>query len=245
MSGYVEETWKILREGGLLVFANRVLGKTYRTTLRRLMPEVGHFNFNGVAVPGRRLFDGLTPNKWWYYPGAMSNYEYTEVEAINQYVGESDDVVVVGGGFGVTAVHAANNTSGTVTVVEADLDRYQNLTRTFEANDVSEQIQSLFGYLGDLHIDLDDSNIPMIAYQDIPKADVWDMDCEGAEIEILQNLPYNPSTILVETHDNHDEVIRLLEGLDYQIMEVVDDGIGQNSMCTHIRAKNRASQIST
>jgi hypothetical protein len=241
MSGYVEEAWKILREGGLLVLANRVLGKTYRTTLRRLMPEVGHFNFNGVAVPGRRLFDGLTPNKWWCLPGNKPNYEHTEVEGVKQYIGENDDVVVIGGGFGVTAVHAANNTSGTVTVVEANQDRYQNLTRTFEANGVSEQIQSLFGYLGDLHIDLDDSNIPMIAYQDIPKADVWDMDCEGAEIEILQNLPYNPSTILVETHDNHDEVIRLLEGLDYQIMEVVDDGIGQNSMCTHIRAKNRAS----
>jgi len=235
MSGYVEEAWEIYREGGLLILANRVLGKIYRTRLRRLMPQVGHFNFNGVAVPDRRLFDGLTPNKWWG-SGNKPNYEHTEVEGVKQYVGENDDVVVIGGGFGVTAVHAANNTSGTVTVVEADQGRYQNLTRTFEANGVSERIQSLFGYLGDLHIDLDDSNIPMIAYQDIPKADVWDMDCEGAEIEILQNLPYMPSTILVETHNNHNLVFEILNDLGYEVLEVVDDGIGQNPMCTHIRA---------
>jgi len=200
------------------------------------MPQVGHFKFNGVAVPGRRLFDGLMPSKWWSLPGNKPNYEHTEVEGIKQYVGEDDEVFVIGGGFGVTSVHAANNTSGKVTVVEANLERYQNLKGTFDANDVSDQIQTLFGYLGDLHIDLGDSNIPMIAYQDIPKADVWDMDCEGAEIEILQNLPYYPSTILVETHDNHDVVVELLQELGYEILEVVDDGVGQSPICTHIRA---------
>jgi len=236
MSGHVGEALNILREDGPIILTDRVLAKIYRTTLRRLMPQVGHFNINGVAVPGRRLFDGLTPSDWWCFPGNMSDYEHTEVEGVKQYVGGNNDVVVIGGGFGVTAVHAANNTSGEITVIEASKQRFQNLSKTFEANGVSDQIQSLFGYLGDLHIDLDDSDIPMIAYQDVPKADIWDMDCEGAEIEILQNLPYNPSTILIETHENHDEVIRLLEGLDYRIMEVVDDGVGQSPMCTHIRA---------
>lgn len=246
MSGNVGRAWEILREDGLLVLinkmlgkiyvlTNKLLGKTYRTTLRRMMPQVGYFYYNGVEVADRRLFDRLTPKLWRLRN--KPDYEHTEVEGVNQYVGESDDVVVIGGGFGVTAVHAANNTGGTVTVVEADQDRYQNLTRIFAANDVSHQVESIFGYLGDLHIDLGDSDTPMIAYRDIPEADVWDIDCEGAEIEILQNLPYNPSTILVETHDNHAEVIRLLEDLDYQIVDVVDDGIGQSRMCTHIRAK--------
>jgi len=201
------------------------------------MPEARYFNFNGVAVPGRRLLDGLTPNNWWCLPGDKPYYEYTEVEGVKQYVGENDDVVVIGGGHGVTAVHAAKITSGTVTVIEADHGRFQDLSRTFDVNDVSKQIKTEFGYLGDLHIDLDDFDVPPVSYNDIPDADVWDMDCEGAEIEILQNLPYKPSVILVETHDNHDTVVEMLENLEYEIMDIVDDGHGQSPACTHIRAK--------
>jgi hypothetical protein len=51
MSGYVEEAQDIIREDGLLIFTHRIIAKTYRTTLRRLMPEVGYPELNGVAVP--------------------------------------------------------------------------------------------------------------------------------------------------------------------------------------------------
>jgi hypothetical protein len=241
MSGYVEEAQNIIREDGPLIFAHRMLAKTYRTTLRRLMPEVGYPELNGVVVPeygggapGKKLFDDLAPTRWYRDPRTYNpTYEGPEVDGVKKFVSGRDDVVVIGGGYGVTAVHAANNTSGRVTVVEADQERYQNLTRTFEANGVSNQIRSLFGYLGDLHIDLDDSDIPMIAYQDIPEADVWDMDCEGAEVEILQNLPYKPSVILVETHDNHDEVTNLLESNGYELLEI----IRKSEKLTHIRAR--------
>jgi len=241
MSGYVEEALNILWEDGPLVLAHRMLAITYRKSLRRLMPEVGPPELNGVIVPGlgggapgKKLFDDLTPTRWYNDPRTYNPvYEGPEVDGVKKFVGGHDDVVVIGGGYGVTAVHAANNTSGTVTVVEADQERYQNLSKTFDANGVSNKIQSLFGYLGNLHIDLDDSNIPLIAYQDIPEADVWDMDCEGAEVEILQNLPYKPKVILVETHDNHGEVTNLLESNGYEILEIIK----KSHKLTHIRAR--------
>jgi hypothetical protein len=212
------------------------MGAIYTKSIRNVFPETGEFNLNGVLVPGKRKFDELTPNQYYCPPGDQPDYEFTEVEGVKNYVDRNDDVLVIGGGFGVTAVHAANKTRGQITVIEASREKYQKLRDIFQLNGVSERVKPLFGYLGELHIELADSDIPRIAYEDIPQADVWDMDCEGAEIEILQNMPYQPSTILVETHDNHDSVVELLGELGYEILDVIDDGLGQSPVCTHIRA---------
>jgi hypothetical protein len=205
------------------------------------MPEVGHAELNGVVVPGgqdgaspKKLFDELTPTRWYCDPHSYNPaYESTEVDGVKKFVSEGDDVVVIGGGYGVTAVHAANQTAGDITVIEADESRYNNLHRIFEANDIRNNIELFYGYLGTLHIDLKNDNIPKIDIEDVPPADVWDMDCEGAEVEILQNLPYKPSVVLVETHDNHAQVIDLLKSEGYDIIEI----IRKSEKLTHIRAR--------
>jgi len=203
------------------------------------MPRVGYGESNGVLVVGegrgRKLFDDLTPTHWYSFPSYLPNYESVEVQGVEKFVNNGDDVIVIGGGFGVTAVHAAINNGGRgqITVYEADRERFENLTEIFEANGVSDCVEPIFGQLGNLHIKLDDPAIPSISYEDIPMADIWDMDCEGAEVEILQNLPYNPSVILVETHDNHDEVTDLLESNGYELLEI----IRKSEKLTHIRAR--------
>jgi len=237
--GLIELTKRVIAFSsnfGILFLFHYIIGGIYTKTIRKALPEIGAFDLNGVLVPGKRKYDQLTPNRFYCPPGDRPDYESTEVDGVINYVDESDDVLVIGGGFGVTAVHAASNTTGEVTVIEANRERYENLSEIFELNGVSDRVVPLFGYLGALHINMNVPDIPMIPYQSVPLADVWDMDCEGAEIEILQNLPYNPSTILVETHDNHHKVVKLLEDVGYEIQEIIDDGIGQSPVCTHIRA---------
>jgi fibrillarin-like rRNA methylase len=73
---------------------------------------------NGVTVHPQRTFDRYTP--WSFTPPSPSEVEAGAVEAINNRVEKGDRVVVIGGGRGITAVHAARATgeNGSVTVFE-------------------------------------------------------------------------------------------------------------------------------
>ena len=44
----------------------------------------------------------------------------------------------------------------------------------------------------------------------LPEADVYEIDCEGAETFILKQMTARPGTVMVETHDNYDEVVDIL-----------------------------------
>jgi hypothetical protein len=58
---------------------------------------------------------------------------------------------------------------------------------------------------------------------DLPACDILELDCEGAEIEILQQLSISPRTIIVETHAHLDapeaDVRAELDRLGYDIVE--------------------------
>ena len=63
---------------------------------------------------------------------------------------------------------------------------------------------------------------PLIPTRDFSECDVLVMDCEGAEIPILQNLQISPRLIIVEAHpllnSPKEEVIKLLDKLGYEII---------------------------
>ncbi|MFD2029627.1 hypothetical protein ACFSKM_03470 [Ancylobacter dichloromethanicus] len=48
---------------------------------------------------------------------------------------------------------------------------------------------------------------------DIPPCDVLELDCEGSEIDILQNLAFSPRIMLVETHGMYGASSELCEQL--------------------------------
>jgi hypothetical protein len=76
----------------------------------------------------------------------------------------------------------------------------------------------------------------MVRPQFLPQADVIEMDCEGAELEIIENLSIRPRVITVETHSNHDDVLNALEKIGYVPDEVITDGKNQSNECTQISA---------
>jgi Methyltransferase FkbM domain len=59
---------------------------------------------------------------------------------------------------------------------------------------------------------------------DLPRCDVLELDCEGAEITILENMRIAPRSVLVETHGLHGattgRVHKLLEDRNYDVVDL-------------------------
>jgi hypothetical protein len=59
--------------------------------------------------------------------------------------------------------------------------------------------------------------------EELPKCDVLEMDCEGAELEIVRNLNIRPNTIIMEVHpqryDRAPEAIDELNNIGYNIVK--------------------------
>jgi hypothetical protein len=168
-------------------------------------------------------------------------YEHTEVESLRTCAEKRDDVVVIGGGLGVTAVVASQVTDGTVTVFEQSKPTYKILKRTVELNDCSDKIDVELAAVGEVagsnFTHKPPSDVDRIPPSELPYADVYEMDCEGAETEILQKMGVKPSVLLGEPHNNHSQVVDILNSIGYYVVEVVDDGKNQHPSCTHVRAR--------
>jgi protein-L-isoaspartate O-methyltransferase len=205
--------------------------------------EIKDVSLNGILVPVEVYYlDRYIPfYEPPYYTEDYPLYEQTEVEALRTYASEGDDVVIIGGGFGVTAVVAAQITGGTVTVFEPDEKRIGIMERTFQIHETDADITLARAMVTDINLSSIDNKskdgIDIIPPQKLPDADVFEIDCEGAETTILKRMEARPSIILVETHNNHDEVANILKGMDYDLVEVVRNGAVQHPNCTHIRAK--------
>lgn len=246
--------WEIYSDRGLFSLLNSIQSyirnrvhqkyKTVIESLRRFTPsELRQVNLSGVVVSvDVNIVDKYLPYYEPPYPTENDpEYEHTEVEALRTYAKKGDDVVVIGGGLGVTAVVASNVTDGKVTVFEQSKPTYRILKRTVELNNCSDNINIELTAVGEIagsnltHKQL--SEVDRMSPTELPYADVYEMDCEGAETTILQNMDVRPSVLLVETHDNHNEVRDILNSIGYDILEVVDDGKNQHPSCTHIRAQ--------
>lgn len=176
---------------------------------------------NGVAVPGTE-FD----EKCDHHP----DHENTVVTALRRHVRRGDSVVVVGGGWGTTTVVAARMThfEGDVTTYEPSEKMIDILRRTLEVNRVADVVsvhhaavgsvsgssERIFGHGGD--------SIDNVSPANLPDCDVLDVDCEGAELEILRALECTPRLLTVEVHPHlgcsHAAVETQLHRLGYDIV---------------------------
>lgn len=183
-------------------------------------PTVRTRVLNGVAVPSTDLEVGTDT-----YP----DHERTVVRALRRHVRRGDRVVVVGGGWGASTVVAARMThfEGEVTTFEPNSEMLETIRRTIEVNrvgdlvtlehaaigSVSESSERIFG-------EADGEVRPPSA---IPECDVLDVDCEGAELEVLRGMACRPRLLAVEAHPHlgcsHDDVKFELDRLGYEIVE--------------------------
>ena len=146
-------------------------------------------------------------------------------KAIRNYIENGEKVIVVGGGSGASTVAVAHQVgnSGSIIAYEANKNSLARSKETIQLNKVNDRVEIkhaiiekpvyLLGELGEP---------PLIPAKDFLECDVLVMDCEGAEIPILENMKIRPRLIIVEAHpalnSPKEEVIKLLEKLQYEII---------------------------
>lgn len=199
---------------------------------------------NGIEVPmDISLIDAWLP----YYkpPVPIENnpgYEGDEVDAVRAYCNRGDQVVVIGGGLGVTTVVAARavEPTGGVHVYEPIEEACAILEATIRWNQCADRVTVTHAAVGRQRMSCFThgtvASAPSVACAALPDADVLEMDCEGEEEFILSEMKMRPRVVLVETHENHDRVVRILEARGYQIDRVKEGAPSETMTRTHIAA---------
>jgi len=238
MSYLIKRALELLREEGALELAKggirfflwkyEKLKKGFRFVHAKLPKSKVRYNGVYVECP---LFDPILP--WRGRP----NYESGIITSMKEKVGECEDVVIVGGGHGVTAVTAAKQVgeNGNVVVYEGSADKVERCEQTTRFNGVSDRVDVRHGVVGpSISVWGDEKGAPHLEPKELPDCDVLELDCEGAEIDILENMEISPEVVIVETHGIYgaptDEVKGILETLSYKVVseEVADLGAEDN-----------------
>lgn len=141
-----------------------------------------------------------------------------------------DTVVVIGGGYGISSTTAAKKVGkgGKVLIYEGTEEVVEDLNTTLHINNVANQCHIEHAIVGDTaNLKGAKGKARKVHPSDIPSCDLIEMDCEGAEIDLIPNLPTNISTIIVETHPskgaNTVEVEKLLNSQGWQVVESSPD----------------------
>lgn len=214
MTSFNKKIKRLYKENGfsgiIEALSFKILAKCFHVPSRKIAV------FNGVAVRGASFY-----SKTDIFP----NHEDELISAIRNYVKNGEKVLVIGGGSGASTVVVAHQVgkTGSVITYEANRNSFARTKETINLNKVDDRVEIyhaiiekpvyLVGELGDP---------PLIPTKDFSECDVLVMDCEGAEIPILQNLQISPRLIIVEAHpllnSPKEEVVKLLDKLGYEII---------------------------
>jgi len=191
VSGTVSATRNIVADEGV----GRLMQLSIEKVLRELLglPDRTIVVQNAVAVRAGRLFDRQD-----VFPDTEAHL----IGHVREFVEYGDDVVV-GGGSGVSMVWEARRVgdAGTVTVFEGGEDTADHCRETAGLNGVDHLVDVRYavvspavevrGIVGDAdHVQPDE----------FPTCDILEMDCDGAEMDISENMTIRPERIIVETH---------------------------------------------
>lgn len=153
---------------------------------------------NGVTARAARLLDATD---------VIPDYEAALVDGIRRCVRRGDDVVVVGGGYGVSSVVAADcaGPEGSVTTYEGAAEHVDLAVETCSLNDVDDRVTVEHAAVGsDPNLYTDAGDPRSVGPADLQTCDVLVLDCEGAETEILTGVRPLPRSVVVETHGQFD-----------------------------------------
>lgn len=211
----------------------RALGRRGRRVFQELiwpvLPDGRLLNFNDVIVNIRKKWlSDFFPVEW--LPVKQSDiptYESGSVKALKSAVRKGDKVVVIGGGYGVTAVWAARLTGshGCVLCLEGSADRATDVRIAARQNAVADRIEVVNAVVGEkVSLFGDGRTGPNMRPEELPECNVLEMDCEGSEVSIIESMVVRPRDIIVETHGFHgaktSKVKRLLENLSYDVTDM-------------------------
>ena len=161
------------------------------------------------------------------------NHKKPNCDFIRKYVDKGDSVVVVGGGYGLSSVVAATQVgqTGEVLIYEGAKDVIDDLLNTLLYNEVAKQTtvkHAIVGQPKDLKSQAGDAE--KIQPEHLPSCDLIEMDCEGAEIDIIPRLSKNVNRIIVETHPRKGAPTSAVEtALKEQGWQVTESAVDRTS----------------
>lgn len=207
LAGYARAAVELLRNRGPRALLLRGTELGYNHVLRPLLPvrERPNMPTMEVARAPYRLGDGSVP---WTPPSKFPpEQEQGLRKGLTYTVTEGDDVVIVGGGAGISTTVAAKlaGETGTVTVFEATEKNCCAVEQTAVENDIADRVTVTHAVVAEYTDHARESygpvgSAPVIPIKDLPAADVLELDCEGTEIKILRSLDTLPPVAVVETH---------------------------------------------
>jgi hypothetical protein len=219
------------KKEGIIPLLSSGFRYTYKQGIRKYLPPVSYPIIQDVEIyiPDKRLrvLDKIVLGEDFHFD---KNHKKSNVSLIQKYILPGDEVVVVGGGRGITSVNAARQvgTGGSIVVYEAAKSQISKLKETIKLNDVEHVVSIRHAVVGEALSTLDSiQNAPTLSAEDLPECDVLEMDCEGGEIHILDNLGINPECIIVETHPRQNadtrKIGRILKTMGFEIVESKPD----------------------
>lgn len=174
--------------------ATRYLKRAYNHVVRPHLPrKLGLYN--GYVARAPRLLDVVDH---------VPDYKAELLHAVETTVDPGDDVVVVGGGKGIASVVAAEaaGADGRVTTYEAGDEWVDVVEETLALNGVGGRVEhAVVGTAVDVR---GATSAPVVAASDLPDHHVLVLDCDGAEVAVLDGFAADdapvPRGIVVETH---------------------------------------------
>lgn len=224
MTTLIKKGIQVIRRDGIMSFIKKASRYMYGEYVTQF-PIIRSPTYNGVPV--------RKPHFPWEN-ASEPTYESGLIAGIEKYVKSGDTVVTVGGGYGVTAVKSAQKVGdgGKVIVFEGSQSYVKKTRRTAKRCGVEDIVRvnhRIVGPAKAVYGDSDKAEVQRLQPSNLPDCDVLELDCEGAEIEILQNLTQKPGVILVESHGLYDasseQIQTILEEMSYEIVskDVADD----------------------
>lgn len=181
----------------------KALYHCYKYLLRPLLPAVAPVLYHGVPIGmDRKALDRVFPTYKKLYED-IPEYEAALIGGITSLVRQQDRVTVIGAGHGATLVFVANavGSKAQVTCYEASASAIKNSGQTIIRNDLSGRVVFVHAVVGKaLSIYGKGLSNIVVDAKNLEPCDVLEMDCEGAELQILRDLLIRPRVILVETH---------------------------------------------
>lgn len=191
----------------------KVVQAVYNRTIRPYLPrKLGHLNRVTTRMP--RLFDATD---------VVERAEAIPVFALRHHTRPGDRVVILGGGHGVTTVHASiyAGEEGEVRVFEGSREHVDIVTEALELNPTDAPIDVTHAVVGDpVEVWGSTQEATQLDPSELPECDVLEIDIEGAEFSVLDGLEIRPRVIIVESHPHHGstaEGLRMvLTGMGYE-----------------------------
>lgn len=200
------------------------IAQTFYATVRPYLPATRRCVYNGVVMRKRYPFiEDYLPGE---FSGIQPTYKQPNVAAIREHVSAEDTVVIVGAGQGVTTVVAARQAwRGDVYAYEPGSKWVELTEGAVRLNAVDDRVTLIETAVGDIITSQgsDTSAAGKTGPEELPECDVLELDCEGAETEIIAGLRTLPNVIIVETHGFRgaptEETVATLEDRGYEITE--------------------------